>query len=232
MKKNIKINIKRKNFSNKMEYLKLNGIHKQRKIYLYTTFDKKQAEEYRKLKGRYYKKKNYWVFPSNVFENKVPLLDTSDKTVLSNEENSPLSGKDLVREKNLSEEPKEEILKEEPKEDEILKEEPKEEYFKEESKDNEILREESKDDEILREESKDDEILREESKEEYFKEESKEEYFKEESKEEYFKKESFLKNSRDKEYNLKKNESRKYTYQPQPYFYEFVKSYQTLLNCF
>jgi hypothetical protein len=229
MKKNIKINIKRKNFSNKMEYLKLNGIHKQRKIYLYTTFDKKQAEEYRKLRGRYYKKKNYWVFPSNVFENKVPLLDTSDKTVLSNEENSPLSGKDLVREKYLPEEPKDEILREESKE-EYFKEESKEEYFKEESKE-EYFKEESKDDEILREESK-EEYLREESKEEYLREESKEEILREESKEEILREESFLKNSRDKEYNLKKNESRKYTYQPQPYFYEFVKSYQTLLNCF
>ena len=67
MKKNIKINIKRKNFSNKMEYLKLNGIHKQRKIYLYTTFDKKQAEEYRKLKGRYYKKKKLLGFSIKCF---------------------------------------------------------------------------------------------------------------------------------------------------------------------
>ena len=46
-----------------MENIKSYGILKKNHYYLHDNFDKSMEEEFRKLKGRFYKKKNYWIFP-------------------------------------------------------------------------------------------------------------------------------------------------------------------------
>jgi hypothetical protein len=63
-----------------MEYLKVNGIHKQGKIYLYESFDPNRANEFRKLKGRFYKNKKYWVFPSLTLKNIPSSIEEGKKT--------------------------------------------------------------------------------------------------------------------------------------------------------
>ena len=226
------INIKTKIVSNKMEYLKVNGIQKQKKIYLHTPFNKNQAIEYRKLKGRYYKKKNYWVFPSTVFDNEMADTDNkifhnTDKTIPSNlikesKEECLEKSKEECLEKS-----KEECLEE--SKEECL-EKSKEEYL-EESKEEYL--EESKEEYL--EESKEEYL--EESKEEYYAEESKEDYYAEESKEEYYAEESKEDYSRINQRHISKKKlieivPRKYLYKPESFFYDYVKNYQTLLSCF
>ena len=65
-----------------MEYLKVNGVHKQGKIYLYESFDQNRAKEFRKLKGRFYKNKKYWVFPSLTSKNiSSSFVDKNSKSI-------------------------------------------------------------------------------------------------------------------------------------------------------
>ena len=75
-----------------MENIKSYGILKKNHYYLHDNFDKSMEEEFRKLKGRFYKKNKYWIFPA-----KTILLSEKDMNPIesspiesSPEESSPI----------------------------------------------------------------------------------------------------------------------------------------------
>ena len=62
-----------------MEILKKFGIIKKKNYYLYDNFDDTMTVDFRKLKGRYYKKTNHWVFPleiENILFEKKECIDS------------------------------------------------------------------------------------------------------------------------------------------------------------
>lgn len=78
-----------------METINHYGIVKKKHTYLYTNFNDTMNEDFRKLKGRFYKKTKHWVFPFVKDENiqpndgthePSPILD--EKTLVSNDDNS------------------------------------------------------------------------------------------------------------------------------------------------
>ena len=78
-----------------MEIINHFGIVKRKHTYLYTNFNDTMNEDFRKLKGRFYKKPNYWVFPFvkeanvEVNTNSNEPTPTHDETPLvSNDQNS------------------------------------------------------------------------------------------------------------------------------------------------
>jgi hypothetical protein len=79
-----------------MEIIHKFGTVKKKHTYLYNNFDDTMKEEFRKLKGRFYKKTNHWVFPF-VKEENVKLNDNSptqesvsDEIVQVSEENQEI----------------------------------------------------------------------------------------------------------------------------------------------
>lgn len=75
-----------------MEILKNFGVIKKKNYYLYDNFDDTMITDFRKLKGRYYKKTNHWVFPLEI-ENILLEKTESINTVL-NENNNVFDEKD------------------------------------------------------------------------------------------------------------------------------------------
>ena len=57
-----------------MEILKEFGVIKKNHYYLYDNFDDSMTIDFRKLRGRYYKKTNHWVFP---IQNETKIVDES-----------------------------------------------------------------------------------------------------------------------------------------------------------
>ena len=61
-----------------MEIIRTYGTPEKSRIYLKDHFDESMKNEFRKLKGRYFKIKNYWVFPKSLI---TPLsFSENDKT--------------------------------------------------------------------------------------------------------------------------------------------------------
>ena len=75
-----------------METINHFGIVKKKHTYLYNNFNDTMNEDFRKLKGRFYKKTNYWVFPfvkgENVEENDNTLA-LEEEPLISNDQNPP-----------------------------------------------------------------------------------------------------------------------------------------------
>ena len=79
-----------------METINHFGIVKKKHTYLYNNFNDTMNEDFRKLKGRFYKKTNYWVFPFVKGENKEGNDNTGGLTLalekeplVSNDQNPP-----------------------------------------------------------------------------------------------------------------------------------------------
>ena len=75
-----------------METINHFGIVKKKHTYLYNNFNDTMNEDFRKLKGRFYKKTNYWVFPFVKGENVEGNDNTrtlEEKPLVSNDQNPP-----------------------------------------------------------------------------------------------------------------------------------------------
>lgn len=94
-----------------MEILKNFGVIKKKNYYLYDNFDDTMTTDFRKLKGRYYKKTNHWVFPLEI-EN-IILEETQSIDTVLNENNNVLDEKDESIQTDKSIEMEEELTTDE-----------------------------------------------------------------------------------------------------------------------
>jgi len=91
-----------------MEILKNFGVIKKKNYYLYDNFDDTMTTDFRKLKGRYYKKTNHWVFPleiENILLEKTQFIDTilkESNNVLDEKDASIQTDKSIEMEESLN----------------------------------------------------------------------------------------------------------------------------------
>ena len=71
-----------------MEIIQSYSVHKNNKLYLYDHYNSSHTTLFHSLKGRFFKNKKYWVFPSSVLGSQ-PIVQEQEPVVVKEQQTKP-----------------------------------------------------------------------------------------------------------------------------------------------